>query len=323
MIQRASSHLATRLAALVLAAGLLLPAVAVEPPTEPVESAEAVPASPGQPTFTEGLWSFLLDAPYLPIPWPSETWSRRINLRDTFGAWEFEVGGTTIDLTPTKHTIFLWLSALLCLLLFIPAKRKYDDKKVPSSKAANFVEALVLFVRDEMAIANIGKKEGPRYVPFLLTVFFLILFMNLLSLVPYGTAATANLAVTGALAIASFIITQIAGMRAHGPVGYWTGLVPSGVPWFLYPIMIPIEIMGLFTKPFALMVRLFANMTAGKVVIFSLIGLIFLFETVAVSPISVAFTLFILVLKLFVSFLQAYIFTMLTSLFIGMASHAH
>ncbi len=303
------------LAALMLAGLLTAPALAAE--TEAPKPAE-------QPTFTEALWTFLLDADYLPIPWPhAETWQRKIDLSRVFGELKFEIAGYEINLTPTKHTVFLWLSALLCLVLFIPASKKYDEKHVPSSRGANFLEALVLFIRNDMAIANIGKKEGLRYVPFLLTVFFLILFMNLLSLIPYGTAATANLAVTGALAFASFIVIQIAGMRAHGTVGYWTGLVPSGVPWFLYPIMIPIEIMGLFTKPFALTVRLFANMTAGKVVIFSLIGLIFLFETAAVSPISVAFTLFIMVLKLFVSFLQAFIFTMLTSLFIGMASHDH
>jgi F-type H+-transporting ATPase subunit a len=276
-----------------------------------------------QPTFTEGLWSCLLDAPYLPLPWVNEQLTYKLKLEKVFGKWEFEVFGKTISMTPTKHTMFLWMSALMCLILFIPAKRKYDASRVPSTKGANFIEALVLFVRDEMAIANIGKKEGPRYVPFLLTAFFLILFMNLFSLVPYGAAATSNLAITGSLALMTFAMTQLAGMRSHGVVGYWAGLVPSGVPWFLYPIMIPIEIMGLFTKPFALTVRLFANMTAGKVVIFSLIGLIFLFESAFVSPISVAFTLFILILKLFVSFLQAYIFTMLSSLFIGMACHSH
>ncbi len=307
---------ATSLMALLLSLSLLAPTLAAaDAPGGPEESE--------QPTFTEALWTFVLDAPYLPIPWPTETLTRNIPLEDAFGKLEFEVAGINVDMTPTKHTVFLWLSALLCVLLFIPARRKYDKQGVPSSKGANFIEALVLFVRDEMAIANIGRKEGPRYVPFLLTAFFLILFMNLLSLVPYGAAATGNLAVTGALALMTFVMTQIAGMRAHGPVGYWAGLVPSGVPWFLYPIMVPIEIMALFTKPFALTVRLFANMTAGKVVIFSLIGLIFLFESVVVSPISVAFTLFILVLKLFVSFLQAFVFTMLSSLFIGMASHAH
>lgn len=305
-----------RPAAVLLAMALMAPAAgrASDGPSDPKDQ---------QPTFTEGLWSFVLDAPYVPIPWPSETLTKRIELEAVFGRLELEVAGVTVDMTPTKHTIFLWLSALLCILLFIPTKRKYDGDDVPATRGANFIEALVLFIRNEMAIANIGKEQGPRYVPFLLTVFFLILFMNLLSLVPYGAAATGNLAVTAALALMTFVMTQIAGMRAHGVVGYWTGLVPSGVPWFLYPIMIPIEIMGLLTKPFALTVRLFANMTAGKVVIFSLIGLIFLFESVVVSPISVAFTLFILVLKLFVSFLQAYVFTMLSSLFIGMASHAH
>ncbi len=319
MLQKArttTSSFVVRPAAVLLAMALMAPAAgrASDGPSDPKDQ---------QPTFTEGLWSFVLDAPYVPIPWPSETLTKRIELEAVFGRLELEVAGVTVDMTPTKHTIFLWLSALLCILLFIPTKRKYDGDDVPATRGANFIEALVLFIRNEMAIANIGKEQGPRYVPFLLTVFFLILFMNLLSLVPYGAAATGNLAVTAALALMTFVMTQIAGMRAHGVVGYWTGLVPSGVPWFLYPIMIPIEIMGLLTKPFALTVRLFANMTAGKVVIFSLIGLIFLFESVVVSPISVAFTLFILVLKLFVSFLQAYVFTMLSSLFIGMASHAH
>lgn len=304
-----------RLVALLVALAFAAPALAAAPAEE--ESAKE------QPTFTEALWSFVLDADYLPVPWPNETLTRKIPLEDVFGSLEFEVAGLTVNLTPTKHTIFLWVSALLCLLLFIPARRKYDSQNVPASKGSNFVEVFVLFVRDEMAIANIGRKEGPRYVPFLLTVFFLILFMNLLSLVPYGAAASGNLAVTAALAAMTFIMTQISGMRAHGVAGYWTGLVPGGVPWFLYPIMVPIEFIGLFTKPFALTVRLFANMAAGKVVIFSLIGLIFLFESLVISPVSVALTLFILALKLFVSFLQAFVFTMLSSLFIGMAAQAH
>lgn len=193
---------------------------------------------------------------------------------------------------------------------------------MPKGRLQNVVEALFLFVRDEIAVKNIGH-HSERYLPYLATAFFFILSMNLLGIIPYLGSATGNVNVTVVLALCTFVLTQVAGMRAHGVVGYWKQLVPHGVPVWLYPIMIPVEVLGLFTKPFALTVRLFANMVAGHIVIFFLLALIFFLHSYAVAPLSVAFAFGIFLLEIFVALLQAYIFTMLSGLFIGMASHGH
>ncbi|WP_426756494.1 F0F1 ATP synthase subunit A [Myxococcus sp. Y35] len=223
-----------------------------------------------------------------------------------------------LDLSITKHTIMMWLAALLLLgTLFIWGNRD-KTKLVPRGAGANLIEMLVLFVRDELAIKNIGKEEGPRYVPYLLTAFFFILFMNLLGLVPWMATATGNLAVTASLAVCTFIVTQVAGIRAAGLGGYLKHLT-GGVHPALWFIMIPVEVLGLFTKPFALTMRLFANMLAGHIVLFFLLGLIFILGHPAVAAVSVPFAFAIYLLELFVAFVQAYVFTMLSALFIGMS----
>jgi ATP synthase subunit 6 len=176
---------------------------------------------------------------------------------------------------------------------------------------------------DEIVYANLGREEGRPYVPFIATLFFFILFMNLLGLVPYGGTPTGNLAVTGVLALFSMVAIEISGIVANGPVRYAKSLVPEGVPMYLAPIMIPIEIIGHFAKPFALTVRLFANMTAGHVVILSMLGLIFLLKAWLVVPISVGFALFIFLLELLIAFIQAYIFAVLTTVFINLSRHPH
>jgi F-type H+-transporting ATPase subunit a len=242
------------------------------------------------------------------------------DLRNVVGNWVVDLGAFQLDLTPTKLTVMVWLSALVLILVLLAGTRKRGA--VPKGRLQNMVEMLFLFVRDEIAVKNIGH-DGHRYTPYLATCFFFILTMNLLGLIPYSGTATGNLNVTFILAISTFVVTQIAGMRAQGVVGYWSHLVPGGVPLALYPLMIPLEIIGLFTKPFALMMRLFANMLAGHIVIFFLLGLIFFMKTIYVAPMSVALAFAIYFLELFIAFLQAYIFTMLSALFIGMASHAH
>jgi F-type H+-transporting ATPase subunit a len=223
------------------------------------------------------------------------------------------------DLSITRHVIFMWLAALLLILLFTRVAKAYKKSLVPKG-ITNFFEILVVFVRDEIARPTIGKGYE-KFLPYLLTVFFFILTCNFLGLVPYGATATSNIAVTSTLAVISFIIIQAGGMMKNGVFGYFKGLIPHGVPVALLPIMLVVEILGLFTKPFALAVRLFANMTAGHVVILSLIGLIFILKTIFVAPVSLAFALFIYLLEILVALLQAYIFTMLSSLFIGMAVH--
>ncbi|MBZ4420772.1 F0F1 ATP synthase subunit A [Myxococcus sp. RHSTA-1-4] len=231
-----------------------------------------------------------------------------------------------LDISITKHTVMMWLAAVLLIGSILIWSNRDKTKLVPRGTGANLFEMLVLFVRDELAIKNIGKEEGPRYVPYLLTAFFFILFMNLLGLFPWMASATGNLAVTCGLAVCTFIVTQIAGIRAAGLGGYLAHLT-GGVHPLLWPIMIPVEFLGLFTKPFALTVRLFANMLAGHIVIFFLLGLIFILQHPAVAMVSVPFAFGIYLLELFVAFVQAYVFTMLSALFIGMGvamgHHAH
>jgi F-type H+-transporting ATPase subunit a len=175
-------------------------------------------------------------------------------------------------------------------------------------------------VRDEIAKLTIGKGYE-IFVPYLLTVFFFILFGNFLGLIPYSATFTSNIAVTSTLAVFTFIMTQFGGIRSNGFFRFIKGLVPHGIPVWLLPLMIIVEFLGLLTKPFALAIRLFANMTAGHIVILALIGLIFFMKTIFVAPVSVGFALFIYLLEILVSLIQAYIFTMLSSLFIGMAVH--
>jgi F-type H+-transporting ATPase subunit a len=226
-------------------------------------------------------------------------------------------GAGCLDLSITKHTVMMWLAALLLIGSLLLFSNRDKSKLVPRGTAANLFEMLVLFVRDELAIKNIGKEEGPRYVPYLLTAFFFILFMNLLGLFPWMATATGNIAVTCGLALCTFVLTQVAGIRAAGLGGYLAHLTGGVAPW-LWPIMIPVEILGLFTKPFALTIRLFANMLAGHIVIFFLLGLIFMLGHPAVAFVSVPFAMGIYLLELFVAFVQAYVFTMLSALFIGM-----
>jgi len=241
-------------------------------------------------------------------------WNCRIDLREKTGGWVLNLGGVKIDMTPTKHLVMLWVAAavLTLLLIFVSSRRAI----VPSG-LYNFFEMLVQFVRD-IAVANIGKNDADRFVPYLASAFFFILFANLLGLLPFMATATANISVTVAFALFTFFVTQYAAIKAQGVGGYLkhlTGGVPPSLAW-LWPIMIPVEFMGLFTKPFALTVRLFANMVAGHFVILALLGLIFTIS-VFVAPVSVALALAIFLLELFVAFVQAYIFTMLSALFIG------
>jgi F-type H+-transporting ATPase subunit a len=229
------------------------------------------------------------------------------------------IGGLAVDLSPTKHVVFLLFCALVLILIAVYTARKYRKTIVPHG-LVNLAELLIVFVRDEIAIPNMGPR-GTRYVPYLLTTFFYILLMNLAGLVPFGSTATSNIMVTAGLAFVAFIMIQASAIRSQGLKHYLLHLT-GDVHWSLWIIMIPIEIIGLFTKPFALCIRLFANMSAGHIVILSLLGLIFMFHSIAVAPASVAFALFINMLELFVAVLQAYIFTMLTSVFMGIGMQA-
>ncbi|MBS4036002.1 MAG: F0F1 ATP synthase subunit A [Ignavibacterium sp.] len=224
-----------------------------------------------------------------------------------------------IDISITRHVVIMWLGAVLLGLVFFNVAKSYKKSLVPKG-SANFWEVLIIFVRDEIAKPTIGKGyEG--FLPYLLTAFFFILFGNFLGLIPFSATFTSNIAVTSVLAIFSFMVIQIGGIKNNGVFGYFKGLIPHGVPIFLLPIMLIVEILGLFTKPFALAIRLFANLTAGHIVIYALISLIFVMQSYLISPVSIGMALFIYSLEVLVALLQAYIFTMLSSLFIGMAVH--
>ena len=238
----------------------------------------------------------------------------------------FWAGTHYIRLDITKHVINMWIAAGILLIVVGLGARK---RALIPKGGYNLLETFVMFIRDEISVKNIGH-HADLYTSYLCSAFFFILFMNLTGLLPipaFGgfpgiSTATGNISVTVVLALFTFVLTQIAGMRAQGAGGYWTHLVPSGVPAALWPLMFLIELFGLFTKPFALTVRLFANMVAGHIVIFFLIALT-LFISVYVAPVSVAFALGIFMLELFVGLVQAYVFTMLSALFIGMTQHAH
>ena len=223
------------------------------------------------------------------------------------------------EVSVTKHVVMMWLASLILLALGVLVARVH---RYSPGKLGHLVEMVVLFVRDELALPNIGE-HGARFVPYLLSTFLFILTCNLLGLVPYCSTATGNISVTAGLALIAFVMIHAAGIQEYGVLKHLKHLIPQGVPLWLIPIMLPVEIIGMVVKPFTLCVRLFANMMGGHIVILSLIGLIFILGSWAVVPVSVGFALFINLLELLVAFIQAYIFTMLTSLFIGMSVHPH
>lgn len=235
-------------------------------------------------------------------------------------------GHPALDLSPTNFVFFEWMAMLLLFVAMrlVVGKYKKGERKAPSG-FQNAIEALVVFIRDGVVVPNIKSASAQkRLLPYFLSLFFFIFTLNLLGLLPGGHAATGAIGVTAGLAITAFLVINYTAIRESG-IGAWFHHLLGGAPWWMFMIMVPIEIIGLFSKPFALTMRLFANMTAGHVVLLSLVALIFFFETLLVSPASIAFSLFIYTLELLVAFLQAFIFTILTAVFVGLAvgEHAH
>jgi len=224
-----------------------------------------------------------------------------------------------MDFSITKNVASMFISVALLFFVFfsIAGSYKKNAGKAPRGMQS-FFEPIIIFIRDEIAKANIGPKYE-RYMPYLLTIFFFIWFNNLLGLMPGGANLTGNIAVTLVLATMTLLITVFSGNKS-----YWGHIFATpGVPKWLAPIMIPVELIGIFTKPFSLMVRLFANITAGHIIILSLFSLIFIFQSIAVGPLSVAFATFMNFLELFVALLQAYIFTLLSAMYFGGAVEEH
>ncbi len=263
-----------------------------------------------------------------------------------------------IDFSVTKHVLMLWLVAAILFVVVTWAVRRYlkQDRLIPSG-FMNGLEAVVEFVRDEIVQPNVGKKWVSTWAPLMLTLFFFILGANLMGLVPVfdvlglldhfvlhtgehslvkqllhgGTTATANFNVTAALATITFGAIIIAGSKAHGFVTHWMNLVPHGLAWPIYILLIPIEVMGMFVRPFALTMRLAANMTGGHIAILAILSFVFLFAemggaaaglgvgVIASVPLAVSIS----GLEIIVVLVQAYVFTLLTAVFIGMAIHVH
>jgi F-type H+-transporting ATPase subunit a len=220
------------------------------------------------------------------------------------------------DLSITKNVASMLLSMFLLLTVGLVAAKRYKTNPYSTPRGLwGFLEMFICFIRDEVAIPNIGAHHYKSFMPYLLSVFFFIWLNNLMGLLPGAANVTGNISVTLVLALFTFIITI-----AHGNKHYWGHILrPPGVPIWLLPIMIPVELMGLLTKPISLMVRLFANITAGHIILLSIISLIFIFQTSWAGLISVPFGAFMFLLKLIVAFLQAYIFTLLSAIYFGMA----
>ena len=229
-----------------------------------------------------------------------------------------------LDLSITKTIFGMLFSAIIGLILFLTLARSYKKAGISHPKGIrSFMEPIICFVRDEIAIPNLGLHKFEKFMPYLLTVFFFILINNIMGLLPFpppfGANVMGNIAVTFTLAAFTFLVTQINGSKS-----YWKHTFAApGVPFWLLPIMIPVELIGILAKPFALMIRLFANILAGHIIVLSLVCLIFIFKSLAVAPVSILFVIFMDCLELFVAFLQAYVFTLLSALFIGLATTTH
>lgn len=240
-------------------------------------------------------------------------------VEDERSAFNFEA--RPLDFSITKLVFSMIMGAIILFLLFRAVARSYKKNDKAPKRIAGFLEPLVIFVRDDIAIPNIGEKKYAKFMPYLLTIFFFIWINNVVGLIPFfpfSSNLTGNIFFTFVLSLITFLITIF-----NGNKDYWKHVFAPPVPKALYPIMIPIEMIGLVTKPFALMIRLFANITAGHIIILSLVSLIFIFKSVFIAPISGVFVLFMSVLEMLVAVLQAYVFTLLSALYIGQAVAEH
>lgn len=245
----------------------------------------------------------------------------KIKAVDANGEVDKEASSHVYDFSITKNVLAMWIAGLLILIIFMSVASSYKKREGKAPKGLqSLVEPIIMFVRDEIARPNIGRGYQ-RYMPILLTIFFFIWMNNLLGLVPLfpgGANVTGNIMFTFVMSAIVMLVVNFSANKY-----YWKHIFLPDVPVWLYPIMIPVELIGVVSRPFALMIRLYANISAGHIIVLSLISLIFIFKSIAVAPISILFVLFMDVLELLVAFLQAFIFTMLTALFIGTAVEDH
>jgi F-type H+-transporting ATPase subunit a len=330
------SHLATLIATCAVAAFAVFapPALSAQEPA-PVESATvtatAMPveeqhAAP-KAESTDFITPHITDSHHLEIPWFNSHGAKEIEL-PRFAP--IHLGSMEIDLSPTRHVVFMLLASLIAATMLLTAasrsRSQHADKGSPRGFAAG-IEAMALYLRNEVVLPNVGH-HGEKFVPFALTLFFFILCCNLLGLIPYGATATGNVSVTAMLAIMTAVVVEFAGIRANGlgylsTIFYWNKDLPIVMRVIMFFVMSPVEMVGKLSKPFALTIRLFANMTAGHIVLLAIIGLIFTFQSWLITGVPVLMATAISVLELFVSFLQAFIFTLLACVFIGQMREAH
>jgi F-type H+-transporting ATPase subunit a len=271
------------------------------------------------PHITDGAY---IEVPYFKPPFYTKLYLPKIE--------PVHLGPLVVDFSPTRHVVFMLFAAILGSLVLILGARSHARATAQGGSAKGFgaaVESVVLYLRNEVVLPNVGH-HGEGYVPLCLAFFFFILFANLLGLVPWGSTATGNISVTATLALLAFITIEVAGMRAQGlayikTIIYWPSDMPLLMKLPLTLILTPVEIIGKFTKPFALAIRLFANMTAGHVVLLAILGLIFTFQSWVIAPLPLAMAVAIMMLELLVAFLQAFIFTLLVSVFIGQIREHH
>jgi F-type H+-transporting ATPase subunit a len=247
--------------------------------------------------------------------------NKKIKVVGANGQVDEAASAQLMDFSITKNVAAMLLTVVVLLLVFTSVASAYKKREGKSPRGLqSFLEPIIMFIRDDVAKPNIGH-DFARFMPFLLTIFFFILINNLLGLIPIfpgGANVTGNIATTFILALFTLIVVNVNGNKY-----YWKHVFAPDVPKWMYIIMIPVELIGIISRPFALMVRLFANITAGHIIVLSLISLIFIFKTLAIAPVSVGFVIFMDVLELLVAFLQAFIFTLLSALFIGMAIEEH
>lgn len=245
----------------------------------------------------------------------------KIHIVDAAGNVDKAASAKMYDFSITKNVAAMWISMILLIWIFVSVARTYKKREGKAPKGfQSLIEPVILFVRDDIAIPNLGTKYK-TYMPLLLTLFFFILINNLMGMFPLfpgGANVTGNIIFTFVLSFIVLIVVNFSGNKY-----YWKHILLPDVPKWLYPIMLPVELVGIISKPFALMIRLYANISAGHIIILSLVSLIFVAKSLMVAPVSVAFVLFMDVLELLVAFLQAFIFTMLTALFIGSAIEEH
>lgn len=311
---------------LALAALVALPTLATAQ-EHPAAAVDTIPAAAQKKGSADMIMPHIVDSKHLELPWIKD-W-KEWNYAVTLPTWNVHVGDKVIDMGPTKHVVFLAIAGLFTCLLVVGLARAHarHSHRVgrPQGFAAGF-EALILYLRNEVFLKALGGHGGRAYAPFVLTLFFFISFCNLLGLMPWGSTPTANIAVTGTLALITLFVVEIAGMKALGAgyfntIIFWPHDVPLAIRIPVSLVLSPIELMGKLTKPFALTMRLFANMVAGHVVLLAFIGMMITFGLIGIPALLMATAM--MFMELFVALLQAFIFAMLAAVFIGQIRNAH